>query len=668
MGAVQSDLIALVRRTARRAGSSGRSWLAAVVWCALCAGPASGQKPAPRDTIPGDSVRIEIPPEAVASDTLPGDSLMPAPPDSATPAPALPDFPDPLPAGWAFARWELTRDELLRYRGLSLLDLLERLPGLHSIRSGGFGRPAGLAPAGLGGSAVRLFVDGYEIDPLGSTSHEMQRIGLIDLESVRVERTPAGVRIDLFSFRLPDARAYSEVEAAAGNYGTRLLRATLSRVSGSRSVVTAAYDLASTNGVGLHEPFQARGGKIRWIYQLAPRTGLALELAQGGAERGGGTAPLDFTRRDLTLRARHELFEGLTVDGLIGRSWWRREGDRPAPTATRPDTIRPDVGRTQGLLRALWTTGLADVELSARLRAGEEGATAPGVHIAARGVLRPLPWVTTEGEISAAAHAGAAATLARAAGRVGPFAGLSAFASITAGDRWVPLSRDTSITYEVVVEDTVGGEPVPSTEARTRVEPVFSSVLSSAAGARLGAEWAGGGAVVGAAAVLLGPGIIAPFGVFFDRGIDPVAAGSARGVEGYLSVPFPWTGRALRLEGSGSAWQEIGGRPYLPSTEARIGLEYHDVRIEGQLEPTVRVEAVHRGETLVPGIDGATFGHVAQPYTYLNLLLQIRVLDVRAYLIWENPTHNRLALDLPAGPGFQPGQRVVYGARWWFRN
>lgn len=665
MGAVQDDLITLAPRTARRAGSSVRSRLAAVVWCVLCAAPAAAQRPVPPDTLPSDTLppraeRVAIPPEAVASDTLPGDSLMPAPPDSTRPAPALPGYPDPLPTGWAFARWELSRDEILRYRGLSLLDLLERFPGLQAIRSGGFGRPAGLAAAGLGGAAVRLFVNGYEIDPLGFPSHDLQRIGLIDLASLRVERTPAGVRVDLSTFRLPDARAYSEVEAAAGNYGTRVLRATLSRIVGSRNVFTAAYDLASTSGVALAEPYQARGGKVRWIHELSPRTGLALEFAQRGVERGGTAAPVDFTRRDLTLRARHELFAGLTIDGIVGRSRWSAE--------TPPGTVLPDVRRTQGMLRALWMAGPADVEVSARIRAGDGGAAAPGTDLSARGVLRPLPWVTVEGEVSAATHAGATAALASAAARAGPFAGLSAFASVTAGDRWLALRRDTTITDELVVEDTVDGVPVTRTEERMRVEPAFSSILSSGSGARLGAEWTAGGAVVGAAALLRAPSTVAPFGVFFDRGIEPIAVGAARGVEGYASLPLPWTGRTIRLEGSASAWEETGGRPYLPVREARIALEYHDVRIEGQFEPTLRLEAVHRGETLVPNVEGTAFGYVAPDYTHLNLLLQIRVLDVRAFLIWENPTHNRLALDLPPGPGFQPGQRVVYGARWWFRN
>lgn len=668
MGAVQVGLIGSVCGAERRVGSLTWSRLAAFAFVVLLAAPANAQDPVPPDTVRIDTTRIAIPPEAVASDTLPGDSLMPQPADSVVPAPGIPEWTDPLPTGWAFGRWEWTRDELLRYRELSLLDLLERIPGLHSIRAGGLGREAGLSAAGLGGAAIRIFLDGYEIDPLGQPYHELQQYGLIDLEAVRVERTAAGLRVELITFRLPDSRAYSEVEAAAGNYGTRVLRATIARVAGSRSTVTGSYDHVATSGIAIAEPFQARGAALRWAYQLAPRTGLQLELRQSGAQREGSAAPVDHTRRDVTLRGRSELFPGLAVEGLIGRTTWRDDRDVPEPSATVPDTVLLNVARTQGHVRALWSSPFIDLEGSARLRTDGGGVPTRGSELALRGEARPFAGLVGEGSVSTSSIAGTAVTTVHAGARVGPLAGLSLFGNITAGDRWSALARDSATTYAFVREDTVDGLPVTVEEERTRVRPVFVPVISSAAGARAGVEWSALGAVLGVAGVTLAEGAVSPFGLTFDRRIEPLQVGVAKGVEGFASLPLPWTERTVRLIGSGSLWAETGGRPYLPEREARVALEYHEVRIEGQFEPTIRIEAVHRGPTYVPSAEGTAFGHVMEPYTTLNFFMQLRILDVRAFLLWENPTHNRLALDLPDQVGFQPGQRIVYGARWWFRN
>src|SRR5690606_10382700 len=147
------------------------------------------------------------------------------------------------------------RNQLDRYHALSLLQLLERLPGLHVLRSGNYGQPAGITTFGGGGSRVRVFMDGFEVDPLGFTAHDLQQIALGDLEHVRVERRFDGVRVDLTPIRLDDGRPLSGIEAATGVYGTKLLRALLVRGIGSSAMLSAGFDQASSRGVGFDEPF-----------------------------------------------------------------------------------------------------------------------------------------------------------------------------------------------------------------------------------------------------------------------------------------------------------------------------------------------------------------------------------------------------------------------------
>jgi hypothetical protein len=157
---------------------------------------------------------------------------------------------------------------------------------------------------------------------------------------------------------------------------------------------------------------------------------------------------------------------------------------------------------------------------------------------------------------------------------------------------------------------------------------------------------------------------IAPFGLAFDRTLRPVEGGTITGWEGYWSVPLIY--RPLRAEGTYTRWEESTLRPYLPLDQARIGLSFTERFYDGNLEPTLRVEAVHRGASLVPTADRAAFETVAPAYTIYRLFLQIRVLDVRAFLIWDNLLNDQVAADL-VGPGrVLGGQRAIYGVRWHF--
>ena len=132
----------------------------------------------PADTIAGDTTQVPIPPEGVVPDTVPVDALAGVSPDSAPPFPAMPRTGR---EGWAWGTWSWDRDQLDRYHSLSLLQLLERVPGLHVLRSGDYGQPSGISTLGGAGSRVRVYLDGFEIDPLGFTSHDLQQVDAGDL-------------------------------------------------------------------------------------------------------------------------------------------------------------------------------------------------------------------------------------------------------------------------------------------------------------------------------------------------------------------------------------------------------------------------------------------------------------------------------------------------------
>jgi hypothetical protein len=624
------------------------------------ASPLAAQDPVPRDTLPApvgedaDTVLVPVPPERVAQDTLPT-PVEPAPVDTIGPAPNFPRFPTPPATGFAEDRWEWGPAELDRWHGMSLLALLEQVPGLLVTRGGWYGRPAGIAAYGLGGGRVRVFLDGFELDPLESATLDVQHVAIVDLERVRVVRTLAETRIELFTFAQPDERAYSEIEAATAIFRTRILRGIFSATTGQRGVLTVGLDLTDSDGWGGAQPFSTNSLLARWGYQLGEQTGVQLEVRQSSLERTGAPFAFQGNRRDLMLRFRSLPRPGLALDAMVGQSS-RRPGDR--------DTLQVELASLQGALRARYDLGFGWLGAGTRLRGGNNsGFAAPSLDLSAEAGLQPVPWFGAIGEVRSTHTGGIVGTELQGTVRLSPLPGLSAFASAASGTRVVGTVADTLVQIATPVLPPVTGAVF--TDATEFQFPTHSSQLSAF---RAGAELNRWGVRLGGAYVVHDVDRVVPFGLAFDRTLPPVDVGLVSGVEAFGSVPLLY--RPLRLEGAYSHWFDVGGRPYLPLEHGRVALVFNERFYDGNLEPTLRVEAVGRGRALVPTPDRTAFDAVSEPYGLLNLFLQIRILDVRAFLIWDNLLNNVTAADLP-GPGFGRllgGQRAIYGVRWHFFN
>lgn len=624
--------------------------LSAALFCLLAATPLVAQEPQPRDTVPEqpDTTIVRIPPEEVAQDTLPKapDS---APVDSIRPARNLPVFPRPTPRGWSEAHWEWDAAALARWHGLSLLELLEQVPGLVVTRAGSFGRPAGLAAFGSGGGRVRVLIDGYELDPLSSATFDLQHLAVVDLYAVRVERLLSETRIEIFPFRLPEGRPFSQIEAGTGDFNTRILRGLFSTTTGSRGVLTLGLDLTDTDGWLRREPFSVATGLARWSYALTESTGLQLEYRQASLDRGGVRDTAIADRRELIFRARTNPLPNLGVDAIIGRSW--RE-------AQPGDDIGVDLASTQGALRARAVTSWGWLGGAARLRnTGRTGITAATLDLSLEGGLQPLSAMGVTAGIRHSRMGEMRGLEVESGVRLGPVAGITLFANGAAGSRGIELLRDTVLLVPATGNPEGAGEGVDSRRSYR-----FPEVASGIRAIRAGAEWTGWGIRLGGAFVTHDADLTAPFVLPFDRHAEPIEGGPAAGIESYFSVPLLYP--PLRLEGSYTRWRDIGERPYLPVEHGRAALVFNDLFYEGNLEPTLRIEAVHRGGSIVPLPDRGTFGATVPRYTLVNVFLQIRVLDVRAFLLFENALQNLTAADLPGAPF--GGQRAVYGVRWHF--
>lgn len=636
------------------------AWLPVLLLVPLAPTAVVAQVPTPRDTVrpaPEDTLQVDIPPGAVAADTLP-DTSAGAVSDSLLPPPLLPAFPDLAPTGWAYSEWVWDRDELLRVSGVSLVDLLMLVPGINITRSGGFGRPAGITPLGLGGSRLRIFVDGYEQDPLIFATSDLYAIGLADLDRVRLVRSLNEIRVELVSYRLDTREPYSLVEAATGSVqNTRTVRALFSRPAWGNNVVTAGLDLLNTRGAGRREPFATASGFARWTHAFSPRTGLRLDYRQTDVDREGAPFDQSTTSRSLVLRGRTQLTDDLTVDASLGRT--RTEPDES-------DGLNIAGTSTQGVLRAAWNGQPVWANASARFRAASGGYVVPSLDLVAEAGFRPAPWASATGRVRFAQMGDISGPELEVTARVAPWRGLAAFATVAAGTRGLGFAADTTFPVTRLVRDTVGtvgGVVRVDTIVTDTTVLAFRTAESTSRSLRVGAEWVRGTAVAGAAFVRSDADRVVPFGFGFDLRLPNVEPGTATGVEAFASLPV--FVEPLRFEGWITSWSETGDRPYLPVQEWRAALSFHDLFYTGNLEPTVRVELLSRGSALVPGTDTQGFTSVSEPYTLLNAFLQVRVVDVRVFGIFENLLNDNGAADLI---GRRLGTRAIIGVRWSFRG
>jgi hypothetical protein len=584
---------------------------------------------------PGASAAQDAPP-----DTLPmpsADTLAvgePAP----LPSPGMAPWPRPVSEGFDLSVWMFDADRLARFQGLSLLDLLVLIPGIELVRSGGFGRPTGLHALGAGGGRVRVFRDGIELDALESATLDLQRVGVAELEALRVERGLTGIRLDLFTRRLHGDRPFSQIEAATGDYQTRFLRAVFHRAISSRDVLLAHFEVTDTDGIGAFEPFAFNAFGGRWSRTLTSWLDGELQLRRTLYERGG--AVVEGARFDeMHLRLRGRPIPGAVLEGFLATAHRKAGGADPFVEPLRS---------TQLGLRALTEARLGRMEAVLRTRSTFHGYHEPRTELELLGELVPLGRLRTLADLRIADG--------RTEGELRVSAGLPAgfdlFGGVSAGRRALGLLGDTVFEVVRVVEgDTLVGDTIL---------PAFPWEATELRGARAGAAWSAGGWRLAAAAMRLAPGLSAPFGVAFDRDMPAQEVDGGVGLEARARIPLPVRGAALA--GDWVGWTDIGGRPHLPRESWRIALHFHRLFYEGNLEPTLRVDAARRGAARVPLAAGGAAESL--PTVFFNLYLQIRVIDVRAFVHWENVFNDRSAADIPGLA--LPGQRAVYGVRWQF--
>ncbi|HVZ78795.1 MAG TPA: Plug domain-containing protein [Gemmatimonadaceae bacterium] len=126
-------------------------------------------------------------------------------------------------------RWQ--GDEIMASGAYTLADLLDRVPGVTTLRGGFIAAPSTAVFMG-DAQRVRVFLDGVELrtlDPHAGGALDYARIPLWPLEEVTVERGASEVRVYLRTWRVDRTTPYTRTDINTGDQQTNLYRAFFGR-------------------------------------------------------------------------------------------------------------------------------------------------------------------------------------------------------------------------------------------------------------------------------------------------------------------------------------------------------------------------------------------------------------------------------------------------------
>jgi len=614
-------------------------FLAPALLAVLFASTAQGQEPPRRP--PPDTLAQR---DTLAADTTAAlaDSLRQAAADTVPPPlfSALMGGPPPSVGATVFS-WD--RDALQREAALTVGDLLEQVPGITLLRAGLFQQPEAATAFGATRGRLEVVMDGFVLDPLTTSTLDLGTLQLAQISELRVERRLALTRIILTTLEPRDATPYSRLEAGTGEPSGSLLRALFTTPRFLAGPFAFTVDRVDGSGIEGGEPSDAFGGWAKLGWFPSPDRAVQVEYQQNRLRRKGGVPWAgEQSRSDLVVRARNRFFAGLAAELFAGRS---SVGQPPA------DTLDPDSAVT--LKRAEWQYGaraalrqsFAWLDAELRFRDSEAlpsrqldlgGGVELGAQVHLAGNLTSAAWRAGEGALAWDARA-----------QLGPFAGVAAFAELSGGDRGAPLWADSAgtSTLETHVLESRSGTRVGITAQRFGIEATGALI-------RIDADSA------------------APFGLPFDSAFGRTIAEPAQGLEVFGRIPL-WP-RGMSVTGNFNYWDKVGGLLYLPSRSWRVALELHTLPLpSGNLEILGRLEHQRREAMLErnpepANPDDPNSGYTTMPARdLLNAYLQIRVIDVRAFIHY----YDILGAGRADFPGRTvPGPRILYGVKWQLFN
>ncbi len=656
-------------------GGFGLSLLAAVL---VVLPSAAGAQVLPDSTlIPPDSTQLETPDDSLGLQEIQGDTINP---QDTLPAVDVPELTRPMTEGWNTGTWYYDREEILGSKAINLADLLDEIPGLTPLRGGDYGAPTAVSGFGAGGGRIKVFKDGVEILPLEGSVADLARIGIAGLRSILILRGVGEIRIELESVLAEGGRPYSLIEAGTGDLNSNVLRGTFSHPRALGGVVALGIERLDTRGPRGEEPGVTQGAWIRYARPLFGSGILLADYASRSSDRGIIYSPEESSRADWSLRARWPLFSGLVGDLYFGSSSLKTDefGTFTFDTETRRQLgaiLAYDSERIQasGHLRRLSGEGIpnttADLQVQSNL--GRFG-----------GVSGELTWESWE-ERSVSRN--------RIRAWSAPVGGLSFFAEIGSGEWGFPYLP----ALTPPAPDTATGDQGDTTQGDSIQNVLPGPRFADQGGSRFGAQFRWKGISLAGAVLKAEADSLFVMGLPTDVAGATQAGGSRNGFE--VSARIPLYPKGFALQGWWQKWdqaEEAWTTPadtteppelvpekdtpwrYLPRQSYQASLSFHNTFKEsGNLEVWFDLGVRGRDPMAVPIPQEIEWEEEEEPrmvpsmvpfYQNWFVRVQIRIVTVRAYFLWENFTVRQQNQDYLGR--ILPATRSQYGVRWTLWN
>jgi hypothetical protein len=526
----------------------------------------------------------------------------------------------------AMGRYHWTRDELFVGGGLTLFELLERIPGVTGFRSGWIASPTHVTWLG-GGGRVRVFYDGIEIQPFDDRTGGLLELGDIQLwtlEEVLVERGGDELRVHLRSWRVERTTTVSRTDVFTGDEDTNYYRGFIGR--------------RFTHGEAVQGGFQQYGTS---------------SVPTGGGDELALVARLGWAGKRASI-------DGFGIRGRRQRNMQRRSDGYEIP---RVNTIRRDAyGRIGvgdpdggGWAQVAWASQSFTRE---RIDPPQDSARDTlAVNRSRNQLIGALGWSASafRASLTSRTYGGEAASLQSVAARMSVnhrIAGIAALAEWRNGDstslgevaaRFTPLSFFS-------VSGVASLRRAPSGVDADDVLSVRGEV-----GLRVRQVWLTGGVVRLDSIHVTAPTVFDSTFVATDEGRTMALFGSVRG--------RVW--RAIHADVFAFRWERQGF--YRPQVQVRSDVYVRTRWLKkfpsGQFGVLLSVRHDYRDGI---AFQSATGPSIARRSHELNSLLEIRLVD--AVLFWrQRYTIGQRPNEFV--PGYTvPRQTTLYGVRWDFWN
>ena len=532
-------------------------------------------------------------------------------------------------------RWD--RAALFATGALTLLDLLERIPGLTAYRAGWLSVP--MVGAYLGDMArIRVFYDGLELDPLDPRMNGGVELGSIQLwtaEEVRVERGADEIRVHVRSWRAERTTPSTRADVGTGDQETNLYRGYFGRRFQRGEALQLSAQQMSTSPARLGESsnLAAVHGRIGWankwwrmdaaFLRTTPDRGVIVAFPSADLEPDSVLSVKATETNGYVRVAYGDPETGPWAQLVAGVHEYRYRGvPDPNPDPDLEEPPDPDTTLTQGQY----------------IVAG--GLTWRGIRLSATNRFRTLGGEQTYSPMARASFSSGLLTASVLAEKRG-----------TEDPRVEGMLRFAPLRYVVV------GGAIASGLGGSDGSGLSQGTARAEAAIRVGELWFGGGVIRRDARDLLPPTI-------YSRRYAAVSESEATAafatIRGRIWGPF-------YADLIGIQWQDDNGllRPrYQTRSEVYVSTTLPKRFPSGNFGLLASIRHEYRSHTSFPTSTPAQSDR-AGGYRLWSGLIEIRILE--AVLTYQY--RNLLVEDFVTLPGYQmPRQTQFYGVRWNFWN